>query len=185
MRVGSIIVAMPKLEDANRISDILMHRGYNIAAVCDTAAQVLNQVSQLKCGVVICGSRFSDMHFTQLTDYLPETFSMLLLASPATIRNCPPGIMTLSFPLTANDLIGTVDFLLQQQARRLKKQKLAPPKRTAKEQADIDNAKKILMARNYMTEQEAFRYIQKASMDSGTNMVETAQMILLMKDNGW
>ena len=31
-----------------------------------------------------------------------------------------------------------------------------------------------------MTEQDAYRYIQKCSMDSGTNMVETAQMILLM-----
>ena len=29
-----------------------------------------------------------------------------------------------------------------------------------------------------MTEAEAHRYIQKCSMDSGTNMVETAQMII-------
>ena len=34
------------------------------------------------------------------------------------------------------------------------------------------------MARNNMTEEEAHRYIQKCSMDSGTNMVETAQMVL-------
>ena len=31
-----------------------------------------------------------------------------------------------------------------------------------------------------MTETEAFRYIQKTSMDSGTNMVETAQKIMLL-----
>ena len=29
-----------------------------------------------------------------------------------------------------------------------------------------------------LTEEEAHRYIQKCSMDSGTNMVETAQMVL-------
>ena len=29
-----------------------------------------------------------------------------------------------------------------------------------------------------MTETEAHRYIQKCSMDSGTNMVETAQMVM-------
>ncbi len=29
-----------------------------------------------------------------------------------------------------------------------------------------------------MSEQEAHHYIQKTSMDSGTNMVETAEMIL-------
>ena len=38
--------------------------------------------------------------------------------------------------------------------------------------------------RDHMTEQEAFRYIQKSSMDSGTNMVETAQMILLLIYDG-
>ena len=48
----------------------------------------------------------------------------------------------------------------------------------------INNAKWLLMERNHMTEQEAFRYIQKSSMDSGTNMVETAQMILLLIYDG-
>ena len=36
------------------------------------------------------------------------------------------------------------------------------------------------MNRNNMDEEEAYRYIQKCSMDSGTNMVETAQMVLVM-----
>lgn len=36
------------------------------------------------------------------------------------------------------------------------------------------------MNRNHMTEEEAHRYIQKCSMDSGTNMAETAQMVLTM-----
>ena len=34
------------------------------------------------------------------------------------------------------------------------------------------------MDRNNMTEADAHRYLQKCSMDSGTNMVETAQMIM-------
>ena len=36
------------------------------------------------------------------------------------------------------------------------------------------------MERNNMTEEEAHRYIQKCSMDSGTNLVETAQMVLTL-----
>ena len=50
--------------------------------------------------------------------------------------------------------------------------------RSEKERNLITNAKRILMERNNMTEAEAHRYIQKCSMDSGTNMVETAQMII-------
>ena len=42
----------------------------------------------------------------------------------------------------------------------------------------IAEAKALLMERNNMTEEEAHRYLQKNSMDSGTNIVETAEMVL-------
>ena len=78
------------------------------------------------------------------------------------------------------DLINTVEMMLYQLDRKIKKQKSKPKKRSVEEQKEIDRAKKMLMERNNMTEQEAFRYIQKCSMDSGTNMAETAQMIWLL-----
>ena len=49
-----------------------------------------------------------------------------------------------------------------------------------KQKETIEKAKKLLMARNHFSEEEAHRYIQKTSMDSGTNMVEMAEMILSM-----
>ena len=179
--MGSIIIALPRLEDAKRISDILKRRGLEPTAVCTSASNVLSQIHQLDSGIVICSSRFPDMYYTQLAEYLPEYFEMLLLASPATIENCPSGIMNLTMPFRPTDLLSTVEMMLQQLARRIKKQKAGPKKRTEQEQNYINNAKWVLMERNNMTEQEAFRYIQKCSMDSGTNMVESAQMILLMK----
>lgn len=178
--MGSIIIALPKVEDAKRINDVLKRRGLEATAICTTASNVLSQVHQLDSGIIICGSRFPDMYYTQLAEYLPEFFEMLLLASAGTLETCPPGIMTLAMPFRPGELLGTVEMMLQQQARRLKKQKAAPKKRSEQEQNYINNAKWVLMERNHMTEQEAFRYIQKCSMDSGTNMVETAQMILLM-----
>ena len=42
----------------------------------------------------------------------------------------------------------------------------------------IKEAKCLLMERNHMSEEEAYRYIQKCSMDSSTSMVETAKMVL-------
>lgn len=41
------------------------------------------------------------------------------------------------------------------------------------------------MERNNMTENEAHRYIQKISMDSATNMAETAQMIIELNGKEW
>ncbi len=178
--MGSIIVALPQTSNAKQISDILKHRGMETAVICTTGASVLSQLHQLSHGIVICGNRFTDMHYTELLEYLPERFEMLLMASPAVVENSPPGLMTLTYPIKPSDLANTVDMMLTQQNRKIRKQKMPSRKRTEQEQNYINNAKWVLMERNHMTEQEAFRYIQKCSMDSGTNMVETAQMILLM-----
>ena len=57
-------------------------------------------------------------------------------------------------------------------------------RRSPQEQKIIDDAKAILMERNNMSEPEAFRYIQKCSMDSGNTMVESAQMVISIYDGG-
>ena len=178
--MGSIIVALPKLEDAKRISEMLKQRGLQTAAVCTSASKVLSTVHQLDNGVVICGRRLPDMHYTQLAEYLPEYFEMLLISSKSVLEDCPDGVTTLGIPFRVSDLTGIVETILSEQTKALKKKKSAPKKRSEKEQNYINNAKWVLMEKNRMTETEAFRYIQKCSMDSGSNMVETAQKILLL-----
>jgi response regulator NasT len=50
----------------------------------------------------------------------------------------------------------------------------------SKEELDIiAEAKAILMERNNMSEEEAHRYLQKTSMDTGTGIVEAARMVAL------
>ena len=73
----------------------------------------------------------------------------------------------------------------QQVESQIKKQE-EKKKELKKKKEYISNAKRLLMEKNQMTEEEAYRHIQKCSMDSGTNMVETAQMLLmLMYDEIW
>ena len=42
----------------------------------------------------------------------------------------------------------------------------------------IEQAKALLMERRGISEEEAHRYLQKTSMENGTNLPETASMIL-------
>ena len=92
-------------------------------------------------------------------------------------------IVCLSMPIKANDLVNTVEMMVTTMARKRKKLKAKPKERNDQERELIKQAKILLMERNNMTEEEAHRYIQKCSMDSATNMVETAQMVLtLLKD---
>ena len=72
----------------------------------------------------------------------------------------------------------TVEMMEYTITRRRKKLKQIPKERTKEEQELINEAKALLMERNNLSEEEAHRYIQKRSMDNGTGLTETAQMIL-------
>ena len=174
------MIALPKIEDAKKIRAILVRHGFSVAAVCNTAANALAGVSELGYGVLICGYRLADMNYHELLEYLPSGFDMLLIASPKAIQEAPSSVLAIEMPLKVGDLINTVNMMLMQIERRRKKDKEKPKERSWKEQNYISNAKMLLMQRNHLSEEEAYRYIQKCSMDSGTNMVETAQMLLML-----
>ena len=91
------------------------------------------------------------------------------------------GIIKLAVPLKVHELVSTVDMLSQGIVRRRKRRREKPVIRSEKEAAVIETAKQLLITRNNMTEEEAHRYLQKRSMDNGTDMVETAQMVLALK----
>ena len=80
--------------------------------------------------------------------------------------------------LKVHELLQTVEMMDYTITRRRKKQREKPKQRSKDEQEMIAEAKALLMERNNMTEEEAHRYIQKRSMDNGTGLTETAQMIL-------
>ena len=155
--MSSIVIALPKIEDARKIRSVLERHGLAVASVCSTASNALSSASELGNGVLICGHRLPDMNYLDLAECMPKDFEMLLLASARVICEVPP-----------------------QQERKRRKEKKKPKLRSEKEQNYISNAKMMLMQRNHLSEDDAYRYIQKSSMDSGTNMVETAQMLLML-----
>lgn len=176
--MANIIVTFSKIEDAKSIKNVLVRSGFPVAAICTTGAQAINYAESLDNGVVVCGYRFPDMIATQLKAELPQGFDMLMVASPTYWDDRRDDIVFVGMPLKINDLVSTLSMVCQAQERRRKKLREIAKVRSERERNLITNAKKLLMERNNMTEAEAHHYIQKCSMDSGTNMVETAQMII-------
>ncbi len=181
--MSAIFVVLPKLEEAKKIQRVLLNHGFDQVFAFQTAAMTLQEISEHKAGVVISAYRLSDMFYLDLKDNLPDNFELILMAQASTVATAASGILALSTPLKIGDLISTVDMVLRQVERRLKKNR-KPAKRSEQEENYIRNAKYLLMDRNHLTEEEAFRYIQKCSMDNGINMVETAQMILTLMFEG-
>lgn len=178
----SVIVVLPKIDDAKNMKNLLVRNGISVSGVCTTGAQAIALADGLSDGIVLCGYKLADMLYSQLREDLPPGFEMLLMASQQVIGDgmVQSDMMCLVMPLKVHDLINTIDMMIQGIERRKRKRREAPRERSQSERQMIEEAKTVLMNRNHMSEEEAHRYIQKCSMDSGTNMVETAQMVLAM-----
>jgi response regulator NasT len=177
--MANIVVAFPKTEDAVSIKNLLVRNGYPVTAVCTSGTNVLSVADDFGDGIIICGYKLNDMLFSELRENLPKEFEMLLLASAQKIHefDCD-GVIAVTMPLKAGDFINTVEMLSMNIARRRRKQKNTLKKRSEEEERILRQAKEILMEKHHMSEAEAHRYIQKTSMDSGTNIIETSRMVI-------
>jgi len=174
-----LIVLFPKIDDAKSIRNFLVKNGHKVEAVCSTGAQALQYAENIHTGIVVCGYKFPDMMYTELREYLPTDFEMLLVSSRGHWEHArEEKIVCVEMPLKVHELLSTVNMMVESAERRRKKKKMTPRSRTPEQQKMIDDAKALLMERNNMTEDEAHKYLQKTSMDSGTDLSETAQMIL-------
>ena len=177
-----VIVALPKIDDAKNMKNLLVRNGISVVGICTTGAQVIAFADGLNEGIVLCGYKLADMIYSQLREYLPEGFEMLVMASRHVISENieGSGTMCLSMPLKVHELVDTIGLMTHNIELRKRRRRTRPKERNEEEQKLLQKAKEVLMHRNHMTEEEAHKYIQKCSMDSGTNIVETAQMVLAM-----
>jgi Response regulator with putative antiterminator output domain len=166
------------MENAKNIKSILVKNGFRVNAVCTSGAQVLQHADMLEEGIIVCAGRLQDMMYIQLREYLSPHFQMLVVASAGLWEaEKSENVVSLTMPLKVHELVGTLEMMANSLMRRRRK-KGRPAGRSEEEKQMIQKAKEVLMARNNMTEEEAHRYMQKSSMDSATNLAETAQMIL-------
>jgi len=177
----NVVVVFPKLEDAKNLKNLLVRNGYQVAAVCTTGAQALHCADGLVNGIMVTAYKLPDMMYSELNEYLPAGFDMVLVASRNHLSESN-NVVTMPIPFAVRDFLNTMDMVSQNVLRRKRKMRRQPTVRKESDCKLIEEAKAVLMARNNLTEEEAHRYIQKCSMESGNNMVETAQMLLMMSD---
>lgn len=182
--MGSILIAMPRIEDANHLCELLNShsRQYPDVEICQTASEILRISNERDYGVVICTKTLKDMSSMELSEYLPVFFGMIILTKDMALETYSDRIVKLLMPFKTSELLSTIEMMTEVFVRRIKKKRNGPLKRSAAQDKIVLEAKRLLMERNGMNEPEAFRYIQKCSMDTGRNMVESAQMILMLNN---
>ena len=174
-----VIVVFPKAEESRGIKSLLVRNGVNVLAACTTGAQAISLFGDLDEALIACGYKFTDMMYTEILDYLPSTFEMLVVAPRNHYAECDKSrVVCLGMPIKAQELIDTTNILIQGLYQKRKKRKAQPRQWSQEERAVIEGAKLRLCEQKRMTEEEAHRYLQKRSMDTGVNIFETAQMVL-------
>ena len=171
-----IIVAFAKEESGRRIRDILESSGTASCVVCRSAAEVKRVVSKQRISAVVCGYKFHDESAEHLFEDLPPACAMLMIAAQSMLEMCESDdIFKLASPVSRGDLIASVRLLLQV-GHRL--EKMTRPRRSEEEKAVVEQAKAVLMSSRGISEEEAHRYLQKRSMDSGSRLLDTARQVL-------
>ena len=181
--MGDIVIAMPKHEDANRIRDAIKRSGlWEEIVICSSGAETLRIIENQDVSLVICMKSLGDMRYEELANYISSRVNILLLTKDATLAPFSSSIVKLLIPFRPSDLIASVKTLLPSSYYERRKNTKPKQNRSPEEKKILDKAQGILMERNLMTEPEAFRYIQKSSMDAGRTLIESAQMIITMSN---
>ena len=177
---NSIVIALPNAEHARQVRGLLMRYGFEVGGVSTTGAGALLAMSGLFGGVLICAYHLKDMFYRDILEQMPEEFEMILVATPAVLAQAPSGLVCLELPLKGRDLVETLRMVLRAREKKAKKKPKPPQPRPEEDQRQIERAKELLMERNHMSEEEAHRYLQKISMETGNSLVETAEMIQML-----
>ena len=97
--MGSVLIAMPKSEDAYHIARSLSERGQLLdTEVCVTGADILRISHDRDYGVVICTRQLKDMSYMELAGYLPEYFGMIVLTRDPELDTYADNIIKLMMP---------------------------------------------------------------------------------------
>lgn len=176
--MGYIVIAMPRREDAVRLKQIIIRSGvWDEIMTCSSGNEVVQQIRQSEVNLVITTRKLKDIGYEELSSYMPFDLNMILLVKDPSMIPFSSNVVPMELPFRVERLTLLLRRLLPD-TRTIRKSR--KPKRSAEEQKIIDEAKALLMEQKNLSEPDAFRYIQKNSMDTGKSMYETAQMILLL-----
>lgn len=174
--MDTVIVAFENAKFVRQLRELLETAGVAECLPCSSGDQVRRLLQRQGAGCVICGPHLSDGPSEWLFDDLPPSCLMLMVGPKHQLDLCGnPDIFKLPTPLRREETILTVRLLLQF-SRRM--ERFARTSRSSAEQRDIDRAKKALMEKKGLTEEEAHRRLQKRSMDEGRRLVQTARKVL-------
>jgi Response regulator with putative antiterminator output domain len=190
MDTTRVIVAIGNEAANAKVKSFLTENGY---LVIDTAVEVnecLRKLSSARPDILVIDSSLPNMGGYEVAKVALEDYScdVVMLTSQAleeagyefrdSVR-----FSVLAKPINKMLLVNTLE-LMNKSGKKIRQleQEIADLKRAMDSRKEVDKAKHLLMKNMNMSEEEAFKRIQKQSMDKGISMKEIAKAIILAYD---
>jgi len=185
-----VLIADDETVQRMDLKDILTAQGYHVVGEASDGASAVMQARQFRPDVVILDIRMPEMDgLTAARTIAQEEIAPVVLLSafgdmPLVEQAKEAGVVSyLVKPLRESEVTPALDVAIarSQEMRVLKKQVDTLAEQLAT-RAMVTRAKGILMQKLGISEPEAYRKIQKASMNSRKSMREMAEAIILASD---
>ena len=169
-----------------QMSGILAARGYQITDTCTTGMQALRAVGNRPCDIAVVGFNLPDMTGLAFAEDLQDicNASVLLIVPPDQMSFARQSVgdldvSCLAGPVTAAGLVTSLDMILQFRERYRRMQNETKKLKAGLERRNLaDKAKAALMKGLGLTEADAWRQMQKQSMDTGKPLEHVARHVL-------
>ncbi len=176
MRNHNILAAFSNERVLGVVEKMLASENIRLAYSCKSASELKKSINYCQSGIIICGYKLKDGVIVQFIDDIPENFSVILIGNKSQAEMCESDrVFKLIVPLKKDDLICSVYMLLSMREGGYTGKASF---RTSKEEKIIRRAKEILIDRYNLTEEQAHKYLQKKSMDTGRKIIDVAKLIL-------
>ena len=185
-RMKKVLLAFTDTQMAAQLHAALEQAGFCVCRSCATFQEMVDASYENEDEyVAVTQTRLGRGSITQYAPMVSSRCEILLLLPPdEEYLGRATGLLALPLPTTPADLRESVEMLFETMPERLSQEaKALPPKPKTEEQRELErrivgDAKEDLIRRNGMTEEQAHRFIQKRSMDSGARMAQIASHIL-------
>ena len=170
--MARIVIAGSTEQSRTQLARLLSSSGYPVYRMCTHAAELRRVLNECDDGVLILAGQMPDCGADELFWDYGDQVQILLIAKTPVLEACEEsGVFRLALPTTQQAVLGAVEMLTQLHQMRL-------PKRSADDRQLVEEAKKLLMRRNGLTEPQAHRLLQQIAMNRGLRMADCAARII-------
>jgi len=185
-----ILVAISNDVSLEKLRSILAENGYIVVDQARDGNECLRKMNALRPDISIIDYNLSSISGYEVSKIaLEDKLCDILLIISEAQKNyieeliAEPGFFYIAKPLSRITLINVIELIIKnrKRIRELEKQ-IDDLKNALDTRKEVEKAKGILMKTLNLTEAEAYKRIQKQSMDRGIPMKEIARAIILAYD---